>query len=108
MTNQVSVHLARERNRVLRELAAEKKLAFMRTFIGKSVDAITLNVAGNDATGEFTEALTDNYLKLRLRGRHESNRWQPAQIDSVADGALVGRNVISIPEMQRHRTEVVA
>jgi threonylcarbamoyladenosine tRNA methylthiotransferase MtaB len=108
MTNQVPVHLARERNRVLRELAAEKKLAFMRTFIGQSVDAITLNVAGNDATGEFTEALTDNYLKLRLRGRHESNRWQPAQIDSVADGALVGRNVISIPEMQRHRTEVVA
>src|SRR5450755_756367 len=103
MTNQVPVHLARERNRILRELAAEKKLAFMRSFIGKSVDAITLNVAGNDADGEFTESLTDNYLKLRLRGRHESNRWQPAQIDSVADGALVGRNVISIPEMQRHR-----
>ena len=108
MTNQVPVHLARERNRILRELAAEKKLAFMRSFIGKSVDAITLNVTGNNGDGEFTEALTDNYLKLRLRGRHESNRWQPAQIDSVADGALVGRNVISIPEMQRHRGEGVA
>jgi len=33
MANQVPVHLARERNRVLRELAAEKKLAFMRSFI---------------------------------------------------------------------------
>jgi len=90
MTNQVPVHLARERNRILRELAARKKLAFMRGFVGKEVDAITLNVAGNDADGEFTEALTDNYLKLRLRGRHAPNRWQRAQIEDVVDGALVG------------------
>ncbi len=90
MPKQVPVHLARERNRILRELAAEKKLAFMRGFIGKTVDAITLNVAGNDAHGEFTEALTDNYLKLRLRGRHEPNHWLSAQIEDVMDGALVG------------------
>jgi threonylcarbamoyladenosine tRNA methylthiotransferase MtaB len=90
MKNQVTVHLARERNRILRELAAEKKLEFMRTFVGKPVDAITLNVVGNDAEGEFTEALTDNYLKLRLRGRHEANRWLRAQIEDVVDGGLVG------------------
>jgi threonylcarbamoyladenosine tRNA methylthiotransferase MtaB len=90
MTNQVPVHVARERNRILRELAAEKKLAFMRGFIGQAVDAITLNVIGHDATGEFTEALTDNYLKLRLRGRHEANRWMGAQIEGVVDGALAG------------------
>ncbi len=35
MPNQVPVHMARERNRILRELASEKKLAFMRRFIGK-------------------------------------------------------------------------
>jgi threonylcarbamoyladenosine tRNA methylthiotransferase MtaB len=90
MLNQVPVHLARERNRMLRELAAEKKLAFMRGFIDKTVDTITLSVIGTDANGEFTDALTDNYLKLRLRGRHEPNRWQSAQIDDVVDGALVG------------------
>jgi threonylcarbamoyladenosine tRNA methylthiotransferase MtaB len=90
MPDQVPVHLARERNRFLRELAAEKKLAFMRSFIGKSTDAITLNVAGRDDTGEFTEALTDNYLKLRLRGRHEPNRWLRARIEDVGDGALAG------------------
>ena len=90
MTNPVPLHLARERNRVLRELAAEKKLAFMRSFLGKPVDAITLNVTGNDAIGEFTEALTDNYLKLRLRGRHEANRWLCAEIHEVVDGALLG------------------
>jgi threonylcarbamoyladenosine tRNA methylthiotransferase MtaB len=90
MTNQVPVHVARERNRVLRDLAAKKKLAFMRGFIGSSVEAITLNVIGTDAAGEFTEALTDNYLKLRLRGRHEPNRWMCTLIEDVTNGALVG------------------
>ncbi len=90
MKNQVPVHLARERNRILRELAAGKKLAFMRGFVGKPVEAITLNVVGSDTDGEFTEALSDNYLKLRLRGRHEANRWLRAEIEDVVDGALVG------------------
>ena len=99
MTNQVPVHVARERNRVLRELAAKKKLAFMRGFVGKTVDAITLNVVGNDDGGEFTAALTDNYLKLRLRGRHEANRWLRARIENVVDGALVGLDAISNSSM---------
>src|SRR5207249_8695876 len=43
MQNQVPVQMARERNRILRELAAGKKLAFMRSFIGKTIEAITLN-----------------------------------------------------------------
>jgi threonylcarbamoyladenosine tRNA methylthiotransferase MtaB len=94
MPNQVPVHEARERNRILRELATEKKLAFMRGFIGKGVDAITLSVVGSDDAGEFTEALTDNYLKLRLRGRHEANRWMRARVSSAADGVLVGRDAI--------------
>ena len=90
MANQVPVHIARERNRILRELASEKKLAFMRSFIGKTLQAITLNVVGNDSDGEFTEALTDNYLKLRLRGRHEPNRWQTVIVLMVEAGSLAG------------------
>ena len=90
MPNQVPVHLARERNRVLREIAAEKKLEFMRGFVGQELEAITLNVVGNDECGEFTEALTDNYLKLRLRGGHEANQWMRVQISEVLDGVLVG------------------
>jgi len=90
MPNQVPVHIARERNRILRELASEKKLAFMRRFVGKCVDAITLNVIGTDEDGEFTEALTDNYLKLRLRGRHDANRWRIATVRDVVGGSLIG------------------
>jgi threonylcarbamoyladenosine tRNA methylthiotransferase MtaB len=90
MPNQVPLQIARERNRILRELASEKKLAFMRSFIGKCVEAITLNIVGRDSSGEFTEALTDNYLKLRLRGQHEANRWQAVNVQDVVAGSLVG------------------
>ena len=89
MNNQVPVHIARERNRILRELASVKKLAFMRSFIGKPLEAITLNVIGSDDCGEFTKALTDNYLKLRLRGLHEANRWQTVTVQNVANSSLV-------------------
>ncbi|MFZ0277721.1 MAG: tRNA (N(6)-L-threonylcarbamoyladenosine(37)-C(2))-methylthiotransferase MtaB [Candidatus Sulfotelmatobacter sp.] len=90
MPDQVPVHVARERNRILRELAAEKKLAFMRSFVGKPLAAITLNVTRNNSGGECTEALTDNYQKLFLRGRHEPNRWVTARIEAMEEGALVG------------------
>jgi len=83
---QVPVQIARERNRVLRDLASQKKLEFMRGFVGKTIEAITLD--GFD--GHFTEALTDNYLKLRLRGRHEPNRWLKAKVGRVENGALLG------------------
>ncbi len=89
MKNQVPVHIARERNRILRELASEKKLAFMRGFIGKTVQAITLNVIGTDKDGEFTEALTGNYLKVRLKGRHEPNQWQTALVNNTVSGFMV-------------------
>jgi threonylcarbamoyladenosine tRNA methylthiotransferase MtaB len=90
MLNQVPVQVARERNKILRDLAAEKKLAFLRSFIGESLQAITLNVVHNRSNGEFNEALTDNYQKLYLKGHHQPNRWITAHIADVEDGALVG------------------
>ncbi len=86
MPNQVPAQAARERNKILRELAAQKKLAFMQSFAGKALAAITLSVRH----GEFTEALTDNYQKLYLRGHHEANRWITARVEALEDGALVG------------------
>jgi threonylcarbamoyladenosine tRNA methylthiotransferase MtaB len=85
LRGQIPVQVARERNRILRELAARKKLAFMRTFVGKIVDAITLNVSD----GSTTEALTDNYLKLRLEGRHKANQWLKAQVERVEADVLI-------------------
>ncbi len=93
MPRQVPVQVARERNQVLRELAAEKKLEFMRRHIGQTVEAITLNAVSADSAGEFTEALTDNYLKLELRGRHAANQWVQARTEDVREGSLAGIRV---------------
>src|SRR3954471_22098002 len=71
MADQVAVEVARERNRILRELAAEKNLAFRQSFIGKTISAITLHRSDENRT----EALTDNFLKLHLEGKHEPNQW---------------------------------
>jgi threonylcarbamoyladenosine tRNA methylthiotransferase MtaB len=76
MPNQVPVHVARERNRVLRELAAEKNREFRRSFVGKTLEVITLQ----NGDGAFTEALSDNYLKVRVEGRHEANRRMSARV----------------------------
>jgi threonylcarbamoyladenosine tRNA methylthiotransferase MtaB len=104
MPRQVPVQVARERNRILRELGEQKKQAFLESFVGKTAEAITL-AHGNDASvaaadaadtqvGEnvqdrFTEALTDNYLKLRLRGRHPANHWIAARVVAVENGCLL-------------------
>ena len=90
MGKQVPIRVARERSRILRGLIAEKKLAFMSGFIGKPVEVITLNVCGSNDEGEYTEGLSDNYLPVRLQGNHPPNRWLPARVERVSDGALLG------------------
>ena len=84
MPGQVSVQVARERNRVLRELAAAKNLEFRRRFIGRRLDVITLQ----DGDGKSTEALSDNYLKVAIAGRHSPNTWLQASIRDLSSEGL--------------------
>jgi len=86
LADQVPVHLARERNRILRELAAGKNLAFRKSFVGKKIEAITLHRSAET----HTEALTDNFLKLQLEGKHAPNRWVQADIGNISHDGLVG------------------
>ena len=86
MRSQVSVPVARERNRILREIGAAKRQAFMESFVGQKVEAITLNVFD----GASTECLTDNYLKLRLHGKHSPNQWTSVGVEKVEGGTLTG------------------
>jgi threonylcarbamoyladenosine tRNA methylthiotransferase MtaB len=85
MPDQVPVQVARERNRILRELAAQKNLDFRRKFVGRTLEVISMQ-AGSD---ECTEALSDNYLKIRLAGRHAANQILTAEITEVADEGLM-------------------
>ena len=92
LPNQVDIKVARERNRILRDLASQKKLAYMKSFVGKTIEAITLNVFD----GGYTEALTDNYLKLRLAGKHEANQWLETKVDEVSAGLLISHNSLPL------------
>ncbi len=85
MPDQVPVHVARERNRVLRELAAEKNRAFRQSFVGRSLEVITLQAGGDG----WTEALSDNFLKTKISGRHEANQWMKVEIEGVGDEDLM-------------------
>ena len=62
MQNEPAKPVKKLRNRVLRELAAEKNLAFRSSLIGAVFDAVTLD----QRAGGGSRALTDNYIPVRL------------------------------------------
>jgi tRNA A37 methylthiotransferase MiaB len=86
MPHPVPALIARERNQILRELSTQKHQAFMDSFVGKTLQAITLNGQSSEENPErnsresFTPAITDNYLKLRLKGHRAPNHWVVARI----------------------------
>lgn len=88
MPNQVPVQIARERNRILRELAAAKKQRFLDSFVSRTVEAITLS---HDApSADYTEALTDHYLSLLLPTKIDANQWVRARVTHSHEGKLFG------------------
>jgi threonylcarbamoyladenosine tRNA methylthiotransferase MtaB len=86
MPGQVHPQVMKERNRVLRELAASKKRVFQEGFIGQTLQAITLT----NYDGSRTEALTDNFQKMWLGGKYEANQSLLAKILEIDGDALVG------------------
>jgi threonylcarbamoyladenosine tRNA methylthiotransferase MtaB len=66
----------RERARALRSLTDQKSAAFRASQAGQSLRALTLARSGDN----WTEALTGNYLKVRIPGRHPANEWHSASL----------------------------
>jgi threonylcarbamoyladenosine tRNA methylthiotransferase MtaB len=89
MPSQVRGDVAHDRNRFLRELAAQKKRQFQEGFVGRTLEAITLTYV--DQQERFTEALTGNYQKLWVEGVHEANQAILARIVGIEADALAGR-----------------
>jgi threonylcarbamoyladenosine tRNA methylthiotransferase MtaB len=74
--DQVPAAEIRERARALRALGEQKIAGFRASQAGKILRALTLARSGDD----WTEALTRNYLKLRIPGRHPANEWHQASV----------------------------
>jgi threonylcarbamoyladenosine tRNA methylthiotransferase MtaB len=87
MPGQVPMPVRKERNRILRELAAGKNLAFRRAMIGRRLSVVTLNEGG--------KALSGNYLKVDLARIAEPNRLIDVEIGDVTDTGL--REAAAVP-----------
>ena len=79
-TARVPIPVRKERNRVLRELAAAKNLAFRESMVGRTLSAVTLHETGT--------ALTGNYLKVGLARERKPNILVELRIGGVTNGGL--------------------
>ncbi len=86
--SQVPMPVRKERNRILRELAAEKNLAFRRRMVGRTLPAVTLEQRGI--------ALSDNYLKIELSSVREANRLIEVEIASVSAAGLREKSALTV------------
>jgi len=75
---QVPVPVRKERNRILRDLAAGKNLEFRQRMLGRALSAVTLEQG----------ALSDNYLKIELAVPRPSNQLIDVTIGSVTAGGV--------------------
>lgn len=71
LTDTVPAGEIRERARALRALGQKKAAEFRARQVGRSLRALTLKYHGPD----WTQALTGNYLKVRVPGLHAANEW---------------------------------
>ncbi len=73
---EVPPQVGNRRSRELRDLAAEKSAAFRRSQAGATLRALSLHKQRNGGT----EALTDNYLTLRVPGLLPHNQFVDARV----------------------------
>lgn len=85
MADHVPVHVARERNQVLRNLISRKNRDFRESFVGQHLEAITLQPRSDGST----DALTNNFIKLQISGKMEANRILPVLVTGLTQEGLV-------------------
>jgi threonylcarbamoyladenosine tRNA methylthiotransferase MtaB len=76
----VPVPVRKERNRILRELAATKNLAFRQSFVGRELSVVTLDGG--------TSALSSNYLPVQLTHAAPARQIRTVRITGVAAQGL--------------------
>lgn len=87
LPQQVPATIIRNRARTLRAIGDQKAREFRASQAGHLMRALTLA----RSTGSFTEALTPNYLKVRIAGRHQRNRWCELRLTENAEEPVFAR-----------------
>ena len=86
--DQVPMPVRKERNRVLRELAAEKNLEFRRSMLGRTLSVVTLEDG----------ALSDNFLKVELAVPRPANRLVDVRVGAVTAGGVREESALMVLE----------
>jgi threonylcarbamoyladenosine tRNA methylthiotransferase MtaB len=89
----VPVAVRKERNRVLRELAALKNREFRDTMVGRNLSAVTLH--------EPRTALSENFLKIELAYPREPNRLADLAIGGLTATGLLEQAPFEIRQRAR-------
>jgi threonylcarbamoyladenosine tRNA methylthiotransferase MtaB len=85
--------MIRERAGYLRAVGEKKSEEFRARQAGRAVRALTL-ARSNE---QWTEALTGNYLKVRVRGRHSANEWREVILPAGRnDLAEISRETVAL------------
>lgn len=80
IANPVPMPVRKQRNRILRDLATRKNLAFRQRMVGRTLSAVTLDHAGI--------ALSGNYLKIEMATPRRANQIVELKIGAVSDTGL--------------------
>jgi threonylcarbamoyladenosine tRNA methylthiotransferase MtaB len=80
MPDQVPKQVRKGRNRVLRELAAEKNLEFRKRFVGRKLSAVTLS--------SERRALSHNFIQIELARPYRENELVEVELDGLTEKGL--------------------
>jgi threonylcarbamoyladenosine tRNA methylthiotransferase MtaB len=84
--HQIPMPVRKERNRILRELAARKNFEFRRRFLGRTLSVVTL------AEG----ALSDNFIKVELAAPREPNQIADVKISGLTATGLREHSALTV------------
>ena len=87
-TDQVPLHVRRERTRLLREISEAKNREFRRSMLGKTLPAVTLD--------HGSMALSTNFLRIELAQPREPNQLVDVEIGSLTQTGLRERTLLPV------------
>jgi threonylcarbamoyladenosine tRNA methylthiotransferase MtaB len=90
LANEVPDRMIRRRARELRALSAEKAASFQRSQAGRRLRVLTLRPTEEGVRGGWSEALSSNYLRVRVSGAWPRNEFLDVRIDYVEGNRLYG------------------
>ena len=82
------IPIRKQRNKVLRDLAAQKHLEFRRSMVGRKLSVVTL--------GDGNIALSSNYLKVELAEPQSANLLLDVQIEGVTENNLRQASLLTV------------